>query len=106
MKWKLFCQRVREHLPSALGAAFTGCLVFIGYVTERPLIVARPSPLQNFSADGKPRELVFFENIGHQPAYSLTIGQAIDVHNCAVFPTFEFGTLMVRVGATEDQYAR
>jgi hypothetical protein len=78
-------QRIHEHLPSAqtvtnvLLAIFTGCLVFVGYVTEQPHVVPRPMPLQNFVSGQKPTETITYDNIGHQPAYSLNIGAAIAV---------------------------
>jgi spore maturation protein CgeB len=76
-----------RQMPSAqivsnwLLAAFTFCLVVLGYVTEEPYIIPRVQPMQHFGKGETPEELMIFENIGSTPAYSFKTGMAI-----AVFP--------------------
>ena len=83
--WEQYVKPFYDAFPSAqtvsniLIAAFTFCLVFIGYVTERPQIVVRETPLQNFVKGGKTKETVIVDNIGHQTAYEESIGIAIGI---------------------------
>ncbi len=76
---------IGQYLPTAQTVSnilimfFTGILAFIGYVTERPQVAVLPTPIQNFTKGGLPREMVFFQNIGHQSADSFVCGIAIAV---------------------------
>ncbi len=82
-----YWERVYERLPSAqtvtnwLLAIFTGLLAFLAFVTEQPLVTVRATPLQNFFKGGTPREMIVFDNIGHQPAKSFKCGMFIETLN-------------------------
>src|SRR5271163_2604996 len=82
-----YWDRFHEFLPATqsvtnvLIMVFTGCLAFLGYVTERPQLAVHPTPLEHFVKGGTPRVIVVFENVGHQAANSVESGIAI-----AVFP--------------------
>jgi hypothetical protein len=80
-------ERIHQHLPFAqtvtnwLLVLFTAMLAFVAYQTEQPQVTVRPAPLENFNKGGEPRDLLFFDNTGHQPAWSFQCGIYMETLN-------------------------
>jgi hypothetical protein len=77
-------ERIHSHLPFAqtvtnwLLVVFTAMLAFVAYQTEAPRVTVRPDVLQNFNKGGTPREMLIFDDIGHQPAWSFQCGMYME----------------------------